>query len=71
MKHKYEMYLPWAEPPLDEWSIVGMNHYHNIKGVKCLFVAMVKDGICIQAEGPIEELVFIDLKRMAKTSGKK
>ena len=63
-KAKYKMYLPWTEPPLVEWSIVGMNHYH-VKGYRCLFVAMVKDGVCIKAEGPSSELVFIDLKRQA------
>ncbi len=66
MKNKYEMFLPWTEPPLDEWSIVGMNHYHGSQGSKCLFVAMAKDGTCIKSEGPCEELVFIDLRRKAK-----
>ena len=61
---KYEMYLPWWEPPLDEWSIVGMNHY-VVQGRKCLFVAMVKDDKCIQSEGPSDELVFISLKQKA------
>lgn len=41
-----------------------MNHYH-VLGHKCLFVAMVKDGVYIKAEGPSSELVFIDLKRQA------
>jgi len=37
--------------PLDEWAIVGMNHYH-VDGRKMLFVAMVKGGVCIKEEGP-------------------
>lgn len=65
-KENYEMYLPWKEPPLDEWSIVGMNHYCDSGASKCLFVAMVKDGKCIKAEGPSSELVFINLKGQAK-----
>jgi len=65
MKNKYEMYLPWTEPPLNDWSIVGMNHYRDGGGCKCLYVAMVKDGQCIKAEGPCEELIFINLKRQA------
>ena len=36
--------------PLDEWSIVGMNHYH-LSGQVRLFVAMVKGGRCIHEEG--------------------
>jgi len=43
--------------PLDEWSIVGMNHYH-INGQKRLFVAMTKDGQCIQDEGPDDEYIW-------------
>jgi len=41
---------PWIQKPLDEWSIVGMNHY-TINGERRLFVAMTKDGRCIQEEG--------------------
>lgn len=41
---------PWQEPPLDEWSIVGMNHYH-VAGAKHLFVSMAKNGKCITEEG--------------------
>jgi hypothetical protein len=40
----------WKMVPLDEWAIVGMNHYF-VNGKKLLFVAMVKDGRCIKAEG--------------------
>ncbi|GAG86141.1 unnamed protein product [marine sediment metagenome] len=69
-KAKYEMFLPWTEPPLDEWSIVGMNHYY-VQGGKCLFVAMAKDGICIKAEGPSPELVFISLRQQAKKMSNK
>lgn len=69
-KPKYEMYLPWAEPPLDEWDIIGMNHYH-IQDCRCLFVAMTKGNRFIISEGPSDELVFIDLKRKAKLSSGK
>jgi len=62
---KFEYYLPWDKPPLDEWSIVGMNHYH-VHGHRSLFVAMVKNGVCIKAEGPSDELVFINLRHQAK-----
>lgn len=40
---------PWAI--LSGWSIVGMNHYH-VNGERRLFVAMTRDGRCIQEEGP-------------------
>jgi hypothetical protein len=42
--------LPWRVPPLDEWSIVGMNHFH-VDGMRLLFVAMTRDGKCIKVEG--------------------
>lgn len=41
---------PWKQKPLDEWSIVGMNHYH-VAGQRFLFVAMTKGGQCITEEG--------------------
>ena len=65
MKPKYEWYMPWAESPLDEWNIVGMNHY-IVQGQKSLFVAMVREGRCIKAEGPSDELVFVSLRSQAK-----
>lgn len=42
--------MPWMMEPLDEWAIVGMNHYH-IEGEKRLFVSMTKEGRCITEEG--------------------
>ena len=42
---------PWLHPPLQNWSIVGMNHYHTDTG-KFIFIAMTKDNICIVEEGP-------------------
>ncbi len=45
-----EHIAPWLQKPLDEWAIVGMNHYF-VNGQRFLFVAMVKDGRCIKAEG--------------------
>lgn len=41
---------PWQIPPLNDWAICGMNHYH-VQGQKLLFVSMTKDGKCITAEG--------------------
>lgn len=40
---------PWKKPPLNEWRIVGMNHYGK-DGQTWLFVAMTKRNICIRAE---------------------
>lgn len=42
---------PWSMKPLNEWNIVGMNHYH-LNGEKRLFVAMTKGDKCIKEEGP-------------------
>jgi len=52
--------LPWQHPPLDQWSICGMNHY-NVAGVKFLFVSMVnkKNERCITSEGPDSEAEYI------------
>lgn len=52
-----EAVLPWQMPPLERWAIVGMNHYF-IDGKKRLFVAMVRNGRCIKAEGADERDVF-------------
>ena len=56
--------MPWNTPPLNEWSIVGMNHYF-VKGRRYLFVAMARDGRLIQAEGTDEQLVFASLRIQA------
>lgn len=58
------MTLPWQEPPLNEWSIIGMNHYF-LGGDKHLFVGMTKGDKWIRAEGPNEEEVFSELRRKA------
>jgi hypothetical protein len=55
---------PWLPKPLDEWNIVGMNHYH-VNGERRLFVAMVKDGRCIQEEGLDDEYLWNRLWRKA------
>ena len=55
---------PWLTPPLDQWSIVGMNHYH-LANHKSLFVAMARGGSCIQAEGPREDRVWKSLRQKA------
>jgi len=57
--------LPWNKPPLNEWSMVGMNHYF-VNGQRHLFVAMVKDGRCIKAEGVDEQQVFAALSAAAQ-----
>lgn len=42
---------PWLfRPALQEFSIVGMNHYH-VAGERRLFVSMGRDGRLIKAEG--------------------
>lgn len=41
---------PWMTQELDSWNIVGMNHYY-MHGQRWLYVAMTKDGYCIQSEG--------------------
>ena len=48
---------PWKQPPLNEWSICGMNHYH-VNGEKFLFVSMTKDGLCIIEEGKDDEYLW-------------
>jgi hypothetical protein len=48
------MKRPWMMTPLNEWSIVEMNHYH-LAGEKRLFVAMKKDDKCIVEEGKDDE----------------
>jgi hypothetical protein len=52
--------FPWNALPLEDWAIVGMNHYF-VHGQRHLFVAMIKDGRCIKAEGINEQQVFADL----------
>ena len=48
--------VPWNNPELDGWDIIGMNHYHQ-NGVRRLFVGMVnQDGLAIKAEGHDEEV---------------
>ena len=58
--------MKWTEPPLNEWAIVGMNHY-NLNGKKHLFVAMTRDGQCITSEGLDDEKLWEDLKSKIET----
>lgn len=59
--------LPWNQSPLNEWTIVGMNHYF-VCGERCLFVAMMnKEGRAIKAEGKNELSVFASLKVQARS----
>lgn len=60
------MKTPWNESYLEQFDIVGMNHYHDPQGRKMLFVAMVKDGICIKEEGPDDEYLWNRLYWKAK-----
>ena len=52
-----EEVMPWQRPPLNEWSICGMNHYH-MNGKKYLFVSMTKGGKCITAEGTDDKYLW-------------
>jgi hypothetical protein len=42
--------MPWLHPDLAGWDICGMNHYH-VRGVRFLFVAITRGGVCLRAEG--------------------
>lgn len=66
MSDEVRVQLLWNEPPLDMWAIVGMNHYF-VEGKKYLFVAMMRDGRCIKAEGVDEHKVFQELAEAART----
>lgn len=57
----------WKMKPLDEWDIVGMNHYY-VNGKKYLFVAMTKDGKLIREEGPDDEYLWNRLFEKATRS---
>lgn len=59
------MKQPWLMKPLDQWSIVGMNHYH-INGERRLFVSMAKDGRCIKQEGPDDDYLWNRLWHQAQ-----
>ena len=61
---------PWQQPPLDEWSICGMNHYH-VGACKFLFVSMVKDGACITEEGEDDKYLWNRLWHKAKENERK
>ena len=65
--------LPWNEPPLQGWNIVGMNHY-NKDGKRYLYVSMTKwvfgiSYLCIKAEGEDEHQVFLSLQEQAEMHG--
>lgn len=49
--------MPWQQPPLNEWAICGMNHYH-MHGKRHLFVSMTKGGVCITEEGEDDEYLW-------------
>jgi len=56
--------LPWQKPPLNEWAICGMNHYHQ-NGERRIFVSMTKDGQCITQEGKDSGIIWNDLAFLA------
>lgn len=65
-------HLPWRHPDLEDWSIVGMNHY-RLGGTRRLFVAMTKPpespddaAKCIQAEGPDTGMLWEELRHKAR-----
>lgn len=58
----------WKMKPLDEWAIVGMNHYHK-DGKRFLFVAMTKDGRCITVEGEDNDYLWNRLWHKATANG--
>lgn len=64
------MTMPWNITPLDEWSIVGMNHYH-VNGERRLFVAMIKGDRCIVEEGADDEYLWNRLCHKAWASDAK
>ena len=51
------METPWMQKPLNERSIVGMNHY-RVNGEKRLFAAMTKGERCIVEEGKGDEYLW-------------
>lgn len=57
--------FPWQSHRLDDWSIVGMNHYRQ-DGERRLFVSMERGGRCIKAEGPDDGRLWAELERQAQ-----
>ncbi len=58
------MDLPWRDGVLEDWEIVGMNHYRQ-NGVRRIFVAMQREGRCIKAEGLDTPMIWDELSRKA------
>lgn len=56
---------PWMHDELMDWSIVGMNHYHDHRGRR-IFVAMTRDGRVIKAEGPDTMAIWEALRAQAR-----
>lgn len=56
--------MPWQKPPLNQWSICGMNHYH-VDGERFLYVSMVKDNVCITQEGKDDRVLWLRLENQA------
>jgi hypothetical protein len=62
--------LPWQSPDLEDWSIVGMNHY-RVSGIRLLFVAMVRGDRCIKAEGVDTLMLWEELMHKARLAGRR
>lgn len=58
--------MPWQAGLLSCWAIVGMNHYYLNGSGRRLFVAMVRFGKCIKAEGDDGPEIWADLERQAQ-----
>ena len=61
--------FPWLFPPLDKWSLVGMNHY-TTNGHRQLFVVMMNGNRCIKAEGNDDEYLWSELISQALATTK-
>lgn len=57
---------PWKTWPLINWNICGMHHY-TVEGDSYLYVAMVKEGRCISAEGLDNAQVWERLRSAAES----
>lgn len=57
---------PWAI--LEDWDIIGMNHYRDPEGCRRLFVAMVKGNHWIKEEGPDDHYLWTRLWHKAQAA---
>ncbi len=66
---RYHVIFPWRHADLIDWTIVGMNHYREGSGRRMMFVAMMRRGHCIKAEGPDDGEVWFRLMAQARHFG--